>query len=94
MADRANGSDWGVINQELDTTYEEITYTRPIRGFRINARGETNILHKRKEADSNYHTIKAGTGEPFEFWLSNETPSLGWFKAETGTETVEIVVFY
>ena len=94
MADFSIGSNWDVINQALDTNYVEVTYTVPIRGFRINARGENDIRHKRKSADTKYHTIKGGTGEPFTIWLSQATPSLGFFAVGAGTETMEVVVFY
>ena len=94
MSDLSIGSDWDVTVKSLTTTYSEFTYTRPIRGFRIKARGEGNVFHKRREADSAYSTIKGGTAEPFTVWLSQATSSLGFFATESGTETLEAYVFF
>lgn len=94
MSDLSIGSDWDIINAPVTITYEEVTYTRPIRGFRIKARGEGNVFHKRKDADTKYCTIKGGTAEPFTVWLSQATSSLGFFATESGTETLEAYVFF
>ena len=94
MSDLSIGSDWDIINQDLTTTYVEVTHPRPIRGFRIKARGEANIRHKRLSSDTKYSTIKGGTAEPFTIWLSQATASLGFYAAEAGTETLEAYVFF
>lgn len=94
MADIDVGQDWDIINTELTGDYSEVTYSRTIRGFRAQARGESNIRHKRRSSDSNYSTIKSGSQPPYTLLMNSGTVSLGFFAAESGSETLEIVVFF
>ncbi len=96
MSDLIVPSDWDIINFVLTATPQEITYTRAIRGFRIKARGETDILHRKTLAASAYSTIKAGTAEPFNMILNRNTSTqtLGFFSIASGSETAEVYVFW
>lgn len=94
MADIDVGTDWDIINTQLTDSYTEITYSRTIRGFRAQARGESNIRHKRRSTDSNYSTIKSGSQPPYTLLMNASTVSLGFFAAESGDEIIEIVVFF
>lgn len=97
MSDIFAGSDWDVINTSLTGTYVEVTYTKNIRGFRVQARGEKDVRHKRKNADTKYVTIKAGSAAPYSVMLSPSDPattSLGFFAVASGSETLESLVFF
>jgi len=94
MTDYSTGSDYDHINSSLTTTYTEITYAKPIRGFRIQSRGEANIRHKRRSTDTDYFTIKGGSLVPYTISDMVASSSLGFFATETGTETAEITVYF
>lgn len=94
MSDLIIGTDWDVINFELTSDFQQVTYSRAIRGFRIQARGESDVYHKRRSSDSNYTTIKAGSNHPYEIVLLSATASLGYFSCASGSETLEIIVFF
>lgn len=93
MSDVAVASDWDIINYVLTASPVEVTYTRPIRGFKVKARGETDILHRRSAGASSYATIKGGTEDPITVILRVASPSLGFFSGTTG-ETMEAYVFW
>ena len=94
MSDLIVSAQWDILNVELDGTYQEITFPHAVKGFRIKARGEQDILHKKTEAATAYSTMKAGTAEPFTVYLTGASNSLGWFRMAGGTDTAEIYVFY
>lgn len=94
MSDLQTSTDYEILNESVTTSYAEITYTKPIRGFRLQVRGNTVIYHKRKSADTNYVTIWPRTNVPYVFYTASVTPSLGFYKTATGTDTLEIIVFY
>lgn len=94
MSDLIVSSQWDIVNTSLDTNYQEITYSRAIRGYLINSRGETDILMKKTDAATDYKTIKAGGERPMNLYMPASSNSLGWFRVATGTDVAEIMVFY
>lgn len=85
---------WAILNQAITTSYAQVTYTRPIRGFRVQCRGDSVVFHKKLTGDTNYYTIKARTNHPYELYNMDSSPSLGFFRTEDGSDTLEIIVFF
>lgn len=94
MAQTGDSYDWDVVNQGLTTDFAEVTYSRTVRKFRIQARGEITLYHKRRITDSNFITIKAGSNHPYEVLLNSSSVSLGFFATESGSDTLEGLVFF
>lgn len=92
MALNLVGTDWDTINANLTTSYVEVTYVRAIKDFLVQARGDSNVRHKRRSADTNYFTIKAGGYADKKTILSDANfagSSLGFFAVESGTDVLE-----
>jgi hypothetical protein len=91
------GTDWDVINQALTGNFAEVTYVRPVKDFAVQARGDSDIYHKRRSADTKFFTIKAGGFADKKVLLCDAdaaSASLGFFAAASGSDTLEAYVTF
>jgi len=96
MSDLSTPRDWKTLNVSLNASYQEVKVGTNVifRGFRVQSRGESNILHKKLTGDTDYITIKGGISMPYTILGYFENGSLGFFATESGTEVAEITIFY
>lgn len=93
-----HGNDWDIVNLDITGSYTEATYTKPVKNFIINIRGDSSIRIKRLSADTKYFTIKNGGNMPVDLPISNagaDACSLGFYATDGGaSDTIEFIVIF
>lgn len=91
------GNNWDIINQAITASYVEVTYTRHVKNYLIQARGDSNVLIKRLNSDTKYFTLKSGSSASRDILLASpsaDSASLGFFATDSGTDTLEVIVIF